>query len=207
MKRSGCLIGIVAAVLMFSLLIMAGSWWLLQQVRERAGRLTPTPVIPRATAVRVTPGPHPPIVLVDPDMEQLGQTWAGAPAGGILQVTMSEDKLEQELLAGLAGAPAQGFELENVQLLPGLVRLTGRTQMNGLEVQIAGTASVTAADCWLDIRLTQMQFGRLPAPGFVTQQFQDLIDGWNNTYRQDPPMCVSDVTITQGQITLVGIKR
>lgn len=207
-SRKGCLAGMLVVVLLFSLLVTAGSWWLLQQVREQAG--TPTPTIPpvsKTPAVRVTAGPNPPIVLVNPDMEKLEQAWMNAEAGQLLQVTMSEARLQEELLAAMSSAPAQGYQLEQVQLLPGQVRIVGHGEMNGLKVQIAGTARITAADCWLDVTLQQVQLGRLPAPAFITQQFQDLLRQWSDAYRQDPPMCVSDVTISPGQITLVGMKR
>lgn len=207
-SRKGCLVGMLVVVLLFSLLVMAGSWWLLQQVRGQAG--TPTPTIPPASktpAARVTAGPNPPIVLVNPDMEKLEQAWMNAEAGQLLQVTMSEARLQEELLAAMSSAPTQGYQLEQVQLLPGQVRIVGHAEMNGLRMQIAGTARITAADCWLDVTLQQVQLGRLPAPAFITQQFQDLLRQWSDAYRQDPPMCVSDVTIAPGQITLVGLKR
>lgn len=207
-SRKGCLAGMLVVVLLFSLLVTAGSWWLLQQVREQAG--TPSPTIPpvsKTPAVRVTAGPNPPIALVNPDMEELEQAWMNAEAGQLLQVTMSEAQLQEELLAAMSSAPAQGYQLEQVQLLPGQVRIVGHAEMNGLRVQIAGTARITAADCWLDVTLQQVQLGRLPAPAFITQQFQDLLRQWSDAYRQDPPMCVSDVTIAPGQITLVGMKR
>lgn len=198
----------LVVVLLFSLLVTAGSWWLLQQARERAGMPTPTiPPVPKTPTVRVTTGPNPPIVLVDPGMEELEQAWVNAGAGQVLQVTMSEGRLQEELLAAMSSAPAQGYQLEQVQLLPGQVRMVGHAAMNGLRMQIAGTVRVTAANCWLDVELQQVQLGRLPAPAFVTQQFQDLLQQWSDAYRQDPPMCVSDVTIALGQITLVGIKR
>jgi hypothetical protein len=206
-SRRGCLIGLLAAVLLFSLLAMAGSWWLLQKVRERTSLSTPTPLILRTPAARVTAGPYPPIVLVDPELGELEQAWRNAPAGQLLQVTMSEQELEAELLAGLAGAPAQGYQLNDVQLLPDQVRISGRADINGLEVPIAAAARISAADCWLDVEITQVLVGPLPAPTAVKQQFQDQLDQWSDAYRQDPPMCVADVTISQGQITLTGIKR
>ncbi len=206
-SRRGCLIGLLAAVLLFSLLAMAGSWWLLQQVRERAGLSTPTPLVPRTPAVRITAGPYPPITLVDPEPAELEEAWVEAKVGQLLQVTMSEQALEEELLAGLASAPAQGYQLENLQLLPGQVRITGRADMNGLEVPVTAAGRISAADCWLDVEITQVLVGPLPAPAFVKQQFQDQLDQWSEAYRQDPPMCVSDISITQGQITLIGIKR
>jgi hypothetical protein len=206
-SRRGCLIGLLAAVLLFSLLAMAGSWWLLQKVRERTSLSTPTPLILRTPAVRVTAGPYPPIILVDPELGELEQAWQNAPAGQFLQVTMSEQELEAELLAGLAGAPAQGYQLNDIQLLPDQVRIAGRADIGGLEVPIAAAARISAADCWLNVEITQVLVGPLPAPAAVKQQFQYQLDQWSDAYRQDPPMCVADVTISQGQITLTGIKR
>lgn len=206
-SRKGCLIGLLVAVLLFSLLAVAGSWWLLQQVRQRTSVSTPTPPILRTPAVRVTAGPYPPIVLVDPELGELEQAWQNAPAGQLLQVTMSEQKLERELLAGLAGAPAQGYQLDDVQLLPEQVRIAGWADINGLEVPVTAAGRISAADCWLDVKITQVLVGPLPAPAAVRQQFQDQLDQWSEAYRQDPPMCVADVTISQGRITLTGIKR
>ena len=157
--------------------------------------------------MRVTAGPYPPIILVDPELGELEQAWQNAPAGQFLQVTMSEQELEAELLAGLAGAPAQGYQLNDIQLLPDQVRIAGRADIGGLEVPIAAAARISAADCWLNVEITQVLVGPLPAPAAVKQQFQDQLDQWSDAYRQDPPMCVADVTISQGQITLTGIKR
>lgn len=206
-SRRGCLIGLLVAVVLFSLLAMAGSWWLLQQVRERTIISTPTPLAARPPAARITAGPYPPIVLVDPEPAELEEAWIEAKAGQLLQVTMSERELEKELLAGLAGAPAQGYQLEDLQLLPDQVRITGRADLNGLEVPVTAAGRISTADCWLNVEITQVLMGPLPAPAFVKQQFQDQLDQWSEAYRQDPPMCVSDISITQGQITLIGIKR
>lgn len=208
-SRRGCLIGLLVAVVLFSLLAMAGSWWLLQKVRERTSMSTPTPLAARTPTpvVRITAGPYPPIVLVDPEPEELEEVWVEAEAGQLLQVTMSERELKEELLAGLAGAPAQGYQLEDLQLLPDQLRITGRADLNGLEVPVTAAGRISAVDCWLDVEITQVLVGPLPAPAFVKQQFQDQLDQWSEAYRQDPPMCVSDISITQGQITLIGIKR
>ncbi|MGC8826280.1 MAG: hypothetical protein ACP5TV_04650, partial [Anaerolineae bacterium] len=205
-SRRGCLIGLLAAVLLFSLLLMAGSWWLLQQVRQRTSMSTPAPPILRPTVVRVTAGPYPPIVLVDPKLDKLEQAWQNAPAGQLLEVTMSEQELEKELLAGLAGAPAQGYQLDDLQLLPDQVRIAGRADVSGLEVPVTAVGRVSAADCWLDVEITQLLVGPLPAPAAVKQQFQDQLDRWSEASRQNPPMCVAEVTISQGQVTLVGVK-
>lgn len=216
-RHQGCLVALLAAGLGMVLIAAAAAAYVLNVVR---GIGTLDEFFPSLPTVDSSPMPFPsptvalalpgaaltPIVLTDPTIDEITAAWGSAVPGQELHVLMSEDHIQAKFGPLLSQVPEVRIQLQDVALHDGLITLFGSTTMSGLMVNMSVTVRPIVANCWFTIELVDATFGRLPAPRLVMQELEGLIAQWNAQPAESPPMCITNITITAGQLSFIGTK-
>lgn len=144
------------------------------------------------------------IILDDPTVAELTSRLSHLQAGQAIRITMNEDALEKELLAALGGNLSAGFQFQSLNMKPGRLIIAGKAQMDALVVPLEVTLRPYVVGCWFNVDVEQVKLGKFPAPAFVADKVETLVAQWIQAYQSLDIICISEITITDNWMRLVG---
>ncbi|MBI2861265.1 MAG: hypothetical protein HYX89_00435 [Chloroflexi bacterium] len=127
-----------------------------------------------------------------------------------IEITLTEEEITSKIAEGLAeGALGGGPQPKDVQVHLEQDRLvaTARVAVGGLEIPVAVNAKVTAEGGAPKITVESVDTGRLPLPGVVRDQINQLVGTTLDPSKMDLPVDVSAIQIANGQMTVAGMTK
>lgn len=182
-------------------------------------RVGPTSPQPSATPTRASSIPTPtalplatptPLIITDPSMTDratLERQFQTAQVGQKLVLLVHDDHLEREIAAYLATQPETGYRNVTVRFMPGLVELGGEVQAMGLWIPATVCGTVTMQDCVPEATITELAVGGFLTPRWVRDYVADLVYDALDRYPHDLAVCLTAVTVGEGEATVEGVKR
>ncbi len=175
-------------------------------------------VAPTASAATATPSPGspagnppaPPVVLSDPTLAELAvldaelQTW---PPGRVLQASYTQAAVNRELAALQAANPQLRLRDLQAQLSWDRIGLTGTLTLLGMDLSVEATGRVTIVECRPRVQVDSLRAGGLAAPGLVRNQVLGWLQEWIRWYPPDHPLCLQEVVLGDGMVTIIGVIR
>jgi hypothetical protein len=181
---------------------------------------TPSPSDPSATPTFApSPAPTPtspplatptPLAVVDPsltDRAALERQFREAQADQEMVLLVHDDHLEREIAAYLATQPEAGYRNVTVRFRPGLVELGGDVEAVGLWIPATVRGVVTVQSCVPEATITELEVGGFLTPRWVRDYVANLVYDALDRYPDDLAVCLTAVTVGEGEATVEGVKR
>jgi len=162
-----------------------------------------------------TPPPTPallrsPLLLANPSFDNLMGMDAemNRSAGGrAVQIRYEEEKLNRELASWLADYPDLPYRDLSIQLNRDQVVLRGKVTVLGFQVSAAVTGRLLARDCLLQAEVQSISIAGFLTPGLVRNEIERIILELVSWYPADYPLCLEQIVVEEGRITIYGSRR
>jgi len=162
-----------------------------------------------------TPPPTPallrsPLLLANPSFDNLMDMDAemNRSAGGrAVQIRYEEEKLNRELASWLADYPDLPYRDLSIQLNRDQVVLRGKVTVLGFQVSAAVTGRLLARDCLLQAEVQSISIAGFLTPGLVRNEIEQIILELVSWYPADYPLCLEQIVVEEGRITIYGSRR
>lgn len=161
----------------------------------------------------VQPTPTPidsPLLMADPSLNNLlnldaemGRSAVGRP----VQIRYGEATLNREIATMLANNPS--LDISDVQIGLGRnhVVLSGKVKVMGFDVRAEVLGLVVASNCQPSAVVQDVRVAGILTPGFVKEGIRDLVLESMDWYPADYPLCLEQIVLEEGRVTLYGSRR
>lgn len=160
------------------------------------------------------PTPQPlhnnPILMADPGLEGLLQIDAEmnhSAQGRAVQIRYQEEALNHELTALLNSYPDLPYRNVQAKLQRDQVVMTGDVTLLGIEVNTEVQGKVVAQSCLPLVEIQGISIAGVVAPGFFKDQIKELIGESLSWYPADYPLCLEQIVLEDGRVTIYGSRR
>lgn len=173
----------------------------------------PTPIPTAATLIpalpTATPTPLPPsaLILTDPTLRDLLVGLTDVHSGQAIQISMSQEALDNEIRDFLASNPSPGYQYHSLMLEPGRLTIAGQAQIERIVANLEVTGRPVVEDCWFDVKVEEVRIGSFAAPAFIAQEIENSLHLWAESYRANATVCIQELELSSGQILFVGVVK
>ncbi len=169
-----------------------------------AGNTAPPP--PQPTAALSSS----PLLLAEPAFDSLMHLNAEmnrSAVGRAVQIRYGEAMLNQELTSLLASYPDLPYHDLHVQLNRDQVVIQGKITVMGFDVSAQVSGIVVARDCLPQAQVQAVSIVGVSTPGLVKQEVEKIILELLNWYPADYPLCLEQIVVEEGRVTIYGFRR
>jgi hypothetical protein len=176
-------------------------------------RPTPTSTATAPPVATDPPTPAPitsPLLMANPNIERLmgldaemEQSALGRP----VQIRYNEATLNQEIAALVAGSPDLPYQNVQVDLGRDQVILTGAVSVVGFDVDTEVSGAVVALDCAPRVEVADIRIAGFLTPGFVKDNIEEIVAESLDWYPPDYPLCLEQIVLEEGRLTVYGSRR
>lgn len=160
------------------------------------------------------PTPQPvhssPILMADPGLEDLIQIDAEmhhSAQGRAVQIRYQEEALNLELATLLNSYPDLPYRNVQAKLQRDQVIVTGDVTLLGIEVNTEVQGKVVAQNCLPLVEIQGISIAGVVAPGFFKDQIKGLVGESLSWYPADYPLCLEQIVLEDGWVTIYGSRR
>lgn len=169
------------------------------------------------TPSAVNPPPQPPatlssspLLLAEPAFDSLMHLDAEmnrSAVGRAVQIRYGEAMLNRELTSLLASYPDLPYHDLHVQLNRDQVIIQGKITVMGFDVSAQVSGIVVARDCLPQAQAQAVSIVGVSTPGFIKQEVEKIILELLNWYPADYPLCLEQIVVEEGRVTIYGFRR
>ncbi len=170
------------------------------------GPTPPAGSTPQATEALVSS----PLLLADPDINslmQLDAEMSRSATGRAVQIRYQEAALNQELESLLAAYPDLPYRNLNVELKRDRILLSGDVTVIGFDVSTEVVGTVEAYECLPQVDVQAIKIAGVITPGLVKNGIRDLILESLSWYPANYPLCLEQIVLEDGRMTVYGSRR
>lgn len=172
---------------------------------------TPTTSAPARATVLPTPTPiSSPLLMADPGLGRLAGLAAEmeqSAVGRPVQIRYTEAMLNQEIAAILAGNPDLPYQDVRVDLGRDQVIVSGAVSVVGFNVNTEVAGALLARDCTPHVEVEDIRIAGFLTPGFVKENIEEMVVGSMDWYPPDYPLCLEQIVLEEGRLTVYGSRR
>jgi hypothetical protein len=172
-----------------------------------------TKIATRQATPTVQPSPTPidsPLLLADPSFSNLANLNAEmghSAIGRPVQIRYDEASLNREVATLVANNPNLGYSDVQVDLGRNHVVLSGKVQVVGFDVHAEVLGQIVASNCQPNVIVQDIRIAGFLTPGFVKEGIRDLVLESMNWYPADYPLCLEQIVLEDGRVTVYGSRR
>ncbi len=151
-----------------------------------------------------------PLLLAEPafnNLMGLDAEMNRSAVGRAVQIRYGETALNRELASLLASYPDLPYHDLYVQLNRDQVVIRGKVTVMGFDVSTQVSGVVVARDCLPQAQIENISIVGVSTPGFVKKEIEKIILEWLNWYPADYPLCLEQIVVEEGRITIYGFRR
>ncbi len=151
-----------------------------------------------------------PIVLAEPAFRELmaaNSSLEQAGSGRQVRIHYLEETLNQEIAALLAANPGLPYGDVRVHLQPDRVVVSGRVVVLGLDLNAELLGTLLAENCEPRVDVQAVSVGGLLTPRFIKNQASALVFKALDWYPPDAPLCLEQIVVEDGALTVYGYRR
>jgi hypothetical protein len=151
-----------------------------------------------------------PLLLADPNVDKLmrlDSEMHRSASGRPVQIRYQEAALNRELNLLLAANPDLPYHNLSVDLQRDLVHLVGDVTVVGFDVNTVVQGNVYASECVPKVEVESVAIAGVVTPGFVKAGVMELISESLSWYPSDYPLCLEQIILEDGRLTVYGSRR
>jgi hypothetical protein len=151
-----------------------------------------------------------PLLMADPGLEGLlhiDAEMSHSTQGRAVQIRYQEEALNREITTLLESYPDLPYRNIKVELQRDRVVVTGDVTLLGIEVNTKVQGQVVAQDCLPQVEIENISIADIVAPGFFKDQIKELIGESLSWYPADYPLCLEQIVLEDGRVTIYGARR
>lgn len=150
------------------------------------------------------------LVLSDPGFSglmQAGSSMELAPRGQRVEIHYEEAALNEEIAALLAGAGDLPYRNVRISLHSDRILVTGEVTVLGLHMNAELLGTLIAEECALRMDIQGLSVGGVLTPRFMKNQASTIAVQALDWYPADSPVCLDEVVLGNGAVTVYGYRR
>jgi hypothetical protein len=148
--------------------------------------------------------------MSDPDLSSLFNLNAEmerSAVGRPVQIRYDEGPLNEQIAGLLADNPDLPYRDVQVDLNRDEVILNGKVTVVGFEVDTEVTGQVIAESCQPQVAVEDIRVAGLVTPGFVREGIKEIVLDALDWYPPDYPLCMEQIVLEEGRLTVYGSRR
>jgi hypothetical protein len=151
-----------------------------------------------------------PLLLSDPsfsNLTQLDEELARSARGRPVQIRYLEAALNREIATLLATAVDVPYRNVTTDLGAGSIVVSGDVTVLGIAVRAEAEGRLRTAYCRPRIELTRVKIGKLFTPKAVRDEVEALLEDALDWYPATYPLCIEEIVVQEGRVTIYGSRR
>jgi uncharacterized iron-regulated membrane protein len=151
-----------------------------------------------------------PLLIADPDIAGLvmmDTEMAQSAPGRAVQIRYDQEALNRELAILVDAYPELPYRNVQAVLQPDQVVVSGQVTLLGIDVKTEVQGRVVAQACLPWIEVQTISIAGVVAPGFFETKIKEVIDESLSWYPADYPLCLEQIVLEDGRVTIYGSRR